>query len=173
MQQHHLVFIGLLSALLLPKRTRYASFVYLVPYIIYLLLYHKGLIPDSYYFAVSATLNTIIFLALFKGYKLTSINDIFNLNKYTINQKVGLLSVLLVLINFVGYCRWYYGVEGFQSTIYDSDYRFIVGIQISLLYIGNMIDAFVDRRDHKLALLRFADIDYFETFEEILTDEKE
>lgn len=164
MSNHHLIFIGLLSVLFLFKKTRYASSVYLVPYITYLYLYSKGFIPDSQYHVISATFNTFIFVCLFKGYKYTGLNNIFNLYKYTVNQKVGLLSFLLVFVNLLGWMRY---ENGFNATIYNSDYRFIVAIQISLLYIGNMINALVDRRDHKRAMVRLTDIDYFETFGEV------
>lgn len=167
---HHLIFIGLLSVLFLFKRTRYASFVYLVPYIVYLCLYSKGLIPDSRYHAISATLNTFIFILLFRGYEYTGINNIFNLHKYSINQKVGLLSFSLVFVNLIGYWRY---ENGLIATIYNSDYRFIVSVQIFLLYIGNMKDAWVDRRDHQRALVRLTDIDYFETDCEDITEKEE
>jgi len=83
---------------------------------------------------------------LFKDYKFTTINDIFNLNKYTINQLVGLLSVSLVLINMVGYLRYHHG---YDAELYNGAYRIVVALQISLLYIGNMINAWMDRKEHK------------------------
>lgn len=169
---HHFIFIGLLSVLFLFKRTRYASFVYLVPYFAYMILQSNGWIPDGYYFSISAGLNTVICIALFKGYKFESINDIFNLNKYNINQKVGLLSILLIAINYVGYGRWV-NSPILDLTVYQSDYRFIQSVQILLLYIGNMINAWADRRDHKLALVCMADTDYFKTPDEIFAEKTE
>lgn len=132
----------------------------------------NGWISDGYYFSVSATLNAFICVALFKGYKFQSINDIFDINKYNINQKVGLLSLLLIVINYVGYGRWV-NSPVLDSTVYISDYRFIQTVQILLLYIGNMSNAWADRRDYKLALVRMADPDYFETAEEGFTEETE
>ena len=167
---HDYIFIGLLSVLFIFKRTRYASFVYLVPYIIYLYLYSKGFIPDNMYHSISATFNTFIGVLLFKDYEYTGFNNLFNLHKYKVNQKVGLLSFLLVFVNLVGYWRY---ENDFVATIYNSDYRFIVAVQISLLYIGNMINAWVDRRNNQRALVRLTDIDYFETFGEIEQEEKE
>ena len=164
------IVIGLLSVLFLFKRTRYASFIYLVAFVSYYFSYSKGLIPDEYYFEVSATINTFIFLALFKGYKCSSINDIFTLQKYNTNQKVGLLSVLLVVINFVGFCRYNHN-DVFDPSIYNSDYRFIEAVQISLLYVGNMFNAWMDRRDYKRAMVRLVDIHYFEATEESNTKE--
>jgi len=169
MGEHHFIFIGMLLVLLLFKRSRYASFVYLVPYVIYFYLYLKGLIPDNFYHSISATFNTFIGILLFKGYEYTGFNNIFNLHKYKVNQKVGLLSFLLVFINLVGY--WKYE-HGFGATIYNSDYRFIVAVQISLLYIGNMINAWVDRRNNQRSMVRLTDIDYFETSGEIHQKQK-
>lgn len=130
----------------------------------YVSAYSKGLIPSDYYFAASATFNLPIILLLFKDYKLTKINDIFDLNKYTVNQLVGLLSIALVFVNFTGWIRYGHKMD---ATIYNSDYLFIVSAQISLLYIGNMINAWVDRRDDKRALVRLNSSDYFETYTEV------
>ncbi|HHZ71179.1 MAG TPA: hypothetical protein EYN54_13080 [Methylococcaceae bacterium] len=170
MSDHHWLFMGLFSALFLFKRTRYASVVYVVPYVLYLSAHSNLLIPDDYYHAISATLNLFIFVALFVGYKCDSINDIFNLHKYNINQKVGLLSVLLVFINLVGYWKYYHGAT--DAIVYNSDYRFIVAVQLFLLYIGNMNNAWVDRRADKLSMVRLHNYDDFETFEELNTEEK-
>lgn len=170
MSVHHYLFIGLLSVLFLFRRTRYASFVYLVPYFIYLYAYANGWIPEGRYHAISATLNTFIGVLLFKGYEYNGLGKVLNLHKYNVNQKVGLLSFLLVFVNLIGYWRY---ENNLDATIYNSDYRFIVAIQISLLYIGNMINAWVDRRDHKLALVCFADSGHFEAFDEELKKEVE
>ena len=169
MPNHHLIFIGLLSVLFLFKRTRYASLTYLVPYVIYLYAFINGWIPDSHYHVTSATLNTFIFVCMFKGFKYPGLDNIFNLHKYTINQIVGFLSFLLVFINLVGWMRY---ENGFSATIYNNDYRFIVAVQIALLFIGNMINAWVDRRDHKLALVRITDSDYFKACDENFSKEE-
>lgn len=164
MLNHEIIIIGLLSVLFLFKRSRYASVVYLIPYIIYVSAYSKGWIPNDYYFAASATFNLPIILLLFKDYKFTKINDIFDLNKYTINQLVGLLSIALVFINFTGWVRYVHRID---ATIYNSDYMFIVSVQVSLLYIGNMFNAWVDRRNDKRALVYLNSCDYFETHTEV------
>jgi len=92
-----------------------------------------------------------------------------DLNKYTVNQLTGLLSLLLIIVNLIGWIRL---SKGYGPTIYNNDYRSIVLAQISILYIGNMINAWVDRRDHKRAMVRLTDIDYFETLGEIHKKEK-
>lgn len=168
MLTHDFIFIGLLSVLFLFKRTRYASLVYLSAYVFYSCTFPH--ISSNYYHATSATINLFIFMLLFKDYKLTNLNDIFNLNNYTINQKVGLLSLLLILVNFLGCIKYQ---SGLSSTIYNSDYRFIVIVQISLLYIGNMIDAWVDRRDHQHFMVQLNSDDSFETFGKMYTEESE
>lgn len=148
MLSHEWIVISLLAVLWLFKRTRYAATVYLVPYGLYLVAYSSLIISDKYYFSVSAGLNTVICFALFWGYKFNSISDIFKVHKYNINQVVGLLSVLLIAINCVGYWRWYNNVD-IESVIYNSDYRFIVAVQVTLLYMGNLYNAWVDRREHR------------------------
>lgn len=170
METHHLIFIGLLSALLLPKRTRYASSIYLVPYVPYLFFksYILTEIPQ-YYHAISATLNLFIFIFLLIDYKANEFSDLFNWHKYTVNQKVGLLSFLLMFVNLIGWMRY---ENGFTATIYNSDYRFIVAVQISLLYIGNMIDAWADRGNQKRDLVRLINCDSFEVSCEIHQEEK-
>lgn len=170
MSSHHYVFIGLLSVLFFFKRTRYASSVYLVAYLLYLYALTNGMIPDAHYHVISSTLNAFIFISLFVGYEYKGLNSIFNLHNYSINQLVGILSILLVVINLVGWVRYSKDVSS-SPTVYNSDYRFIVGLQITLLYIGNMINAWVDRRDHKLVMVFLTDSNYFETFDEVLKEE--
>lgn len=152
------IFIGLLSVLFFFKRTRYAASIYLTPYLFYLYCMGHGLIPDEYYHASSATFNLFIFVFLIKSYRPETIHDIFNWHKYNINEKVGLLSALLVVINFVGYCRY---ENGDLATIYNSDYLFIVSVQIGLLYIRNMIDAWNDRSADQRAMVHLNNSDNY------------
>jgi len=70
---HDYIFIGLLLVLFLFKRTRYASFVYLVAYLFYWVI--SDHVPPNRYHVISASINLLIFMALFKSYKFNKIED--------------------------------------------------------------------------------------------------
>ena len=156
---HDAIFIGLLSVLFLFKRSRYASFVYLVAYSLYLTIFDY--VPSNYYHATSATINFFIFKALFKGDKFKTLSSLLSWRNYRVNHIVGLLSLCLIFVNLVGYIDY---MNYSPATEYNENYRFIVAVQIFLLYIGNMLYAYVDRRDHKRALVWLNNPDSFKTF---------
>ena len=109
-------------------------------------------------------------MALFRDYKYKGLDNIFNFHNYNINQLVGVLSLLLIFVNLSGYCYW---VKDYNlpPTIYNSDYRFIVAVQITLLYIGNMLNAWADRADYKRAMVRFTHYDSCEIHSEYMQEE--
>ena len=162
------IFVGLLTALLFFKRSRYASFVYLVAYSLYLAVIDY--IPSDYYHATSATLNLFILIALFKDNKFNTLSSLLSWRNYRVNHIVGMLSGLLILINLIGYIDY---MNYLPPTEYNNSYNLIVAIQIFILYIGNMLHAYVARYNHKRALVWFNNPDSFETFNPIYSQSKE
>jgi len=159
------ILIALLVVLVGFKRSRYAASCFLL--VSALFLFVSSSLPGGYYFSASAGANTLLFFMLIKSYKLGFIKHLFSWKKYKANNIVAALSLVLILINIVGYSDYLQ----YKSVLnYNNSYTLIVCFQVAILYIGNMLSAYVDRYNYKLALASFLDSN---NYEEIGPDNKE
>ena len=141
MGDHNLIFIGLLSTLCFFNKSRYAAIFYLIAFAIYVNFY--WVIPKQYYYLLSATTDTFVFIFLFNERKFKKITKLLKTEPYKINKPVALLSAPLVLLNFIAY---HYHVNEVFPEFYKPIYIMIVSVQIALLFLGIIINAYIDRR---------------------------
>ena len=140
------IFIGLLIALLRFKDSRFAASVILSAYLVYSVVYPY--FPDNYYHALSATVNLFISVALFNRHIIFKI------------PVISLLSILLIFINFRGYINY---KNELPATEYNESYLFIFSLEILILFTRMLINAYIDRRDYKRALVQLVNFDSYET----------
>lgn len=141
---HDYIFIGLFIALLIPKDSRYAAIIFLAAYISYTAIYPQ--LPDNYYHAFSSTLNLFIFLTLLNNHK-----------------SVAFLSLSLAIpVNFFGYMSYMYYMP---ADNYNKIYLTIVAIQIFLLFTRMLLNAYINRRNYKRAMVQLNSPDSYESFD--------
>jgi len=152
-----IVLIILLFILVLFKRSRYAASCYLVVTAIFISL--SPSFPEGYYFSVSSGVNALLFFMLVKSCNLDFVRNLLKWKRYRVNYIVAGLSLVLILINMVGYSDY---LQDKSPLNYNNSYTFIVCLQVAILYIGNMLSAYVDRYNNKLAMAIFLDSNNYE-----------
>jgi len=145
-----LVIIALFSALFFSEHTKLASKVFVL--CIVLFLFADYILPDSYSYAVSGTVNLIIFITLVNSKSKT----------YFL---VSILSVCLIFVNIQGYIDY---ERYLLPDNYDHAYLILLTVQLILLYARAVIYGIIDRLNLERDLVQLVIDSGFEAFDSYL-----